>query len=153
MYSLALLAHSWVRWIVLLAGVVAVGRAILGLTGGRPWTGADGRLARLFPVVLDVQTLIGLILYVVLSPFTRAAFGDMAAAMRNAGLRFYVVEHLVGMLVAVALAHVGSVRIKRSRTDAERHRYAAIFFGLALVAILLSIPWPGTPSGRPLFRF
>jgi hypothetical protein len=34
----------------------------------------------------------------------------------------------------------------------RRHKLAAIFFGLALVAILATIPWPGMPAGRPLFR-
>jgi hypothetical protein len=27
-----------------------------------------------------------------------------------------------------------------------------IFFSLAMVVILLSIPWPGMPGGRPLLR-
>jgi hypothetical protein len=76
----------------------------------------------------------------------------MAATMRNAPLRFFAVEHPFGMLIGLALAHVGNAKIKKATEGAGKHKLAAIFFGLALVAILLSIPWPGTPGGRPLLR-
>jgi hypothetical protein len=72
--------------------------------------------------------------------------------MKNSGLRFWAVEHVFGMLIGVALAHIGRVRARK--TDSlRRHKVAAIFFGLALAVILASIPWPGTPNGRPLLRW
>ena len=101
---------------------------------------------------LDLQLLLGLILYIFLSPFTREAWGDMAATMRNAPLRFFAVEHITGMIIAVALAHVGRAKTKKATDAAQRHRIALIFYALALVVIVLSIPWPGTPGGRPLLR-
>jgi hypothetical protein len=52
----------------------------------------------------------------------------------------------------VALAHVGRVRIRRAVDAAAKHRTALLFFGLALLAMVLSIPWPGLISGRVLFR-
>jgi hypothetical protein len=58
-----------------------------------------------------------------------------------------------GMVVGIALAHIGRTRIRKATSDARRHRLAAIFYGLALVAILAAIPWPGLPNARPLFRF
>jgi hypothetical protein len=93
---------------------------------------------------------VGLLLYFVYSPFTAAAMQDFGAAMRDPGLRFWAVEHTFGMALAIVLAHVGRVRVRKA--DASRkHRLAAIFFGLALIAILVSIPWPGTANGRPLW--
>jgi hypothetical protein len=47
---------------------------------------------------------------------------------------------------------VGRARTRRVADAARRHRTAAIFLGLALVAILLTTPWPGVPAARPLFR-
>jgi len=101
---------------------------------------------------LDVQFLIGLTLYLALSPFIRDAWADMGATMRNAPLRFFVVEHTFGMIAALGLVHVGQVKIRRATDAAQRHKTAAVFFGIAVVVILLSIPWPGTPGGRPLLR-
>ncbi|MBA2260939.1 MAG: hypothetical protein H0W18_18780 [Acidobacteria bacterium] len=121
------------------------------LPGPRAWTPADDRSLRLSVISLDVQFLLGLLLYFVLSPFTREAMSDMGAAMRSPGLRFFAVEHVAGMLIAITLAHVGAVRIRKAAPE-RRHRLAAIFFILALLAVLASIPWPGLPAGRPLFR-
>lgn len=151
MYPLALLLHSWLRWVVLLLGIVAVVRAWKG-RGGAPWTPADDSWSRLFVVSLDVQFLIGLLLYAALSPITQIAFANFGAAMRSAMLRFWAVEHLFGMVVAIALAHVGRVRIGKATSDRQRHQVAAMFFGFALLVLLLSIPWPGMPAGRQLFR-
>jgi hypothetical protein len=92
------------------------------------------------------------VLYFGLSPITRAAMQDFGAAMGNSMLRFWAVEHILGMVIAVALAHVGRVRVRKTTDPLRRHKLAAIFFGLALIAIFATIPWPGMPAGRPLFR-
>jgi hypothetical protein len=150
MYSAFITIHSLLRWVVLLAGLAAVGRGVAGW-GGRPWLPADRLAGRVFVGVLDLQFLIGLVLYVVLSPTVGAAISNVGAAMRDPILRFFLVEHAVGMIVAIALAHVGQSKIKKAIDDTRRHRTAAVFFGLSLFVILLSIPWPGMPAGRPLW--
>ena len=61
-------------------------------------------------------------------------------------------SHRVRGVIGIALAHVGKVKIRKASSDARRHRLATIYFGLALVVICASIPWPGMPVGRPLFR-
>jgi hypothetical protein len=153
MYSSALWLHSLLRWAVLLTGAVAWFRAVGGGTARRPWTAKDELWGFLFTISLDIQLLVGLVLYFVLSPFTKIAFQDFSGAMANSSLRFWAVEHLIGMIIAIALAHVGRVKIRKAANDARRHRLATIYFGLALVAICASIPWPGMLVGRPLFRF
>jgi hypothetical protein len=152
MYNGVLFLHSWIRWLVLLAGLVLIVRAIAGL-GGKRWSALDDRVVLLFTTTLDVQFLLGLLLYGVLSPFVRLAMSDVGGAMRDGDLRFWLVEHLLGMVIAVALAHVGRVKIRRAADDGGKHRKALIFMGISLVVLLLSIPWPGMASARPLFRF
>jgi hypothetical protein len=151
MYTLILLLHSWLRWAVILTGFIAVARALA--RAGRPWTPTDERAGSWFVITLDLQFLLGALLYFVLSPITQLAFDDFGAAMRTSGIRFWAVEHLFGMVIGIALAHVGKTRIRKATTDARRHRLALIFFSLALLAVLVSIPWPGMPNGRPLFRW
>ena len=150
MYEIVLNIHSWLRWLVIGTAFWTLLRS--GMAAGRPWTPADARSLRIFTIVLDVQMLLGLLLYFALSPFTKQAMSNMGEAMRHAGLRFFAVEHVFGMAIAIALAHVGAVKIRKASSDARRHRLALIFVALALIAIFLSIPWPGTPAGRPLFR-
>jgi hypothetical protein len=152
LYAVVLTIHSWLRWLVLLTGIVAFVRSAVGTSRRTAWTTADDHAGFWFSTVLDAQFLLGLVLYIFLSPFTHAAFRDIGGAMGNSALRFWLVEHVFGMIVGLALVHVGRVRARK--TDSlRRHRVVAIFFGLALVAILVSIPWPGMPAGRPLLRW
>jgi hypothetical protein len=152
MYSAVLIVHSWLRWVVIVAGLYAALRGLLGGSRHASWTPADDRAGFWFVMFLDLQLTIGLVLYLFLSPFASAALHDIGGAMKDPILRFWAVEHVFGMLIGVALAHVGRVRARR--TDSlRRHRVAAIFYGLALIAILVSIPWPGSAHARPLLRW
>ena len=72
--------------------------------------------------------------------------------MADAIIRFWAVEHVIGMLVATTFVHVGRVRIKKTTESRRKHFAAAIFFGLALVLMLASIPWPFSAAGRPMIR-
>ena len=141
-YTTILIVHSWLRWAVLAAGLAAA------LRGGSDRSDTGGKW---FTILLDVQFLLGLLLYFVLSPITGAALEDFGAAMGVAPLRFFAVEHTFGMVLALALAHIGRGRMRKAAPE-KRGRTALIFYGLALVIILASIPWPGMPAGRPLFR-
>lgn len=152
MYTALLTVHSYLRWVVLIVALIALVRAAAGMTGRRPWTPSDDAAGRWFSISLDVQLTIGLIIYFFLSPFTMSAWGDIGAAMRDDTVRFVVIEHQVGMIIAVALAHIGRARIKKTADPQRRHRLALIFFGLAFVVMMASIPWPGRPAGRELFR-
>jgi hypothetical protein len=133
MHAVLLLAHSLLRWVVLALGVAAVFSA----SAGRPVPNG-----RRFAVSLDIQILVGLIVYW-LSPITSSALTNMGAAMQNRIVRFWTVEHAFSMLVAVALAHIGLARAKKGKGG------AALLYVLALVAILIGIPWPFLPYGRP----
>lgn len=150
MYPIILTLHSFMRWVVLVFAVIAVGRALL--RRGRPWTSGDDDAGKFLTIAFDVQFTLGVLLYAFLSPFTQAAFVNFSAAMGSPGLRFFAVEHLFGMVVAAGLIHVGRIKIRKASGDRRRHTLALIFFGLALLIMLGSIPWPGMPAARPLIR-
>jgi hypothetical protein len=152
MYSLALIFHSWLRWVVLAVLIAAIFRAVRGRAAGLMWTAADRRANALAVASLDVQTLIGLLLYLFLSPFTTDALNDFGAAMRTPALRYWAVEHVSLMVGALIVAHVGNVLARKASTDPSRHLRGAIYLGLALLLTLIGIPWPGMPNGRELFR-
>ncbi len=70
MYGTVLLLHSLLRWLVLLTGLLAAARGISGWRSRRPWTLPDERAGFWFIMTLDLQFLLGLLLYGVLSPIT-----------------------------------------------------------------------------------
>ena len=150
MYSLLLALHSLLRWLVLLVAIMAIVRGLAGWSGRRLWLVADDRAGRFFTMTLDLQALVGFILYFALSPVTTEALRDFGSAMSIPVTRYWAVEHLTMMILVLALAHVGRARSRKSREPVAKHRNAAIFYGIALLLLLLSIPWPFSRIGRPL---
>jgi hypothetical protein len=123
--------HSIWRWVILLVGLAAIVLAIMAAMGSRSWDSLAERLSFLFPISLDIQFLIGAILWVLQNRWSGDAFIG------------YI--HPIAMIAAVALAHVGRSRSEKATGDQGRGRQAAIFFGASLVVILLAIPiasWP-----------
>jgi hypothetical protein len=141
MYDLVLTLHSLVRWAIVILGVVAVVRAFLGWRGNKPWAQLDDRLGLGFTSAMDLNLLLGLLLYFVLSPITTGAFQDFGAAMGNSDVRFYAVEHILVMIIAVVVAHIGRARSKKAASDQGKFKQAAIFFTVAMLLVLLAIPW------------
>jgi hypothetical protein len=152
MYSGVLFLHSWLRWAVLVLGVLALGTALRGWLRGRDWTRTDRRLQVLFVAAFDSQMLLGLTLYFGLSPLTPRSLDAFRVNMSVSFLRFFSLEHPVLMLLALAAAHAGSGLSRRATGATEKHRVWAMGLLVALLLILAAIPWPGLSHGRPLFR-
>jgi len=145
MYEIILTAHSWLRWVALIAGVMAI-----VMTAAAP-ARAD-RWGLILVSALDLQFLFGLALYVVLSPITKAVFGNFGAAMRDPVLRYWAVEHISLMLFAVVMAHVGRVLARKATSPAAKRKRLLVCFVLSTIAMIAATPWPGMANGRPLFR-
>ena len=151
MYSAVLTIHSWMRWITLGLAICATVNAFRQPQGtgarlpGRWWD-------TLFMLAVDLQVLFGLVLYFGLSPFTQQAMTNIGLAMRTPALRFWALEHAGGMFAAVILVRIGRVMAANARNLALARTRRLVFFALATVVMLGSIPWPGLANGRPLFR-
>jgi hypothetical protein len=149
MYSTILLLHSWLRWLALVAGG---GAAFFALSTASGALARAERWGRIFIIALDTQMLLGLLLYGLLSPYTAAAMRDFGAAMREPALRFWAVEHSTLMVSAVIVAHVGRVLARKSADASKKRMRMLICFGIAMLLMLLGMPWPWMAIGRPLIR-
>jgi hypothetical protein len=147
LYGHLLAFHNAFRWLVLIGAVAAFAVAASGWSGRKSVTPALRRSSVVFTATMDVQLLLGLMLYFWASPITRMAFQDMAVAMKDHELRFFTVEHTTYMLVAVILAHVGAVLSRKGKTDRAKYRGASVAYALSLLLMLAGIPW-----WRPLLR-
>jgi hypothetical protein len=151
-YEIVTWVHSYLRWLILLALVFCSARFIRAWQGKKAFDPQAARLLKSTVGLLDLQLVLGLLLYVWLSPITTLAFADMGQAMRSAALRFFVVEHVLMMVLAIVFAHVTSVRVRRATEDRVRNRRAAIGMSATLALVLVGIPWPFMAYGRPLLR-
>lgn len=147
MYSTLLFVHSWVRWAVVVALVLCVVRSYRG----GAFSPSHARLRTITVATFDSQVLLGILLYAIgpMTPRSREAF---ASYMKIPQLRFFTVEHGFAMLIALVVLHVFAVRSRKGTTDAARHRALAIGATVALILVLIGIPWPFLSYGRPLFR-
>lgn len=150
MYSTVLLLHSWTRWLVLLFGLIAIFRAFGGWQGRRAWLPADNTMGASFVGSMHLQLLLGLILYLTGPVGMRSM--QIAGAMKDPALRFFGVEHLVGMLLAVICAQVGRSLSKKASDPVLKHKKAFTWFLIALLLVLVMIPWGMWNPARPLFR-
>ena len=118
----------------------------------RRYSGADNKSNLFFMISCDIQLLLGLVLFFSNGWFDKIKAG-MGEVMKNGHDRFFTVEHALIMIIAWILVHVGRSSVKRAATDKAKHTKMLIFFGLALILILISIPWPFREMiGRPYYR-
>lgn len=144
--------HSLLRWAVLLFGVLTVLNALTGFIKKRAYTESDNKSNLFFMISCDIQLLLGLILYFSNGWFDRLK--NFSQIKSDPALRFFSMEHMSMMLLAWILVHIGRATVKKASTDAAKHKKMLIFFGLALVLILASIPWPFRANiGRPLLHW
>ena len=139
-YELILVMHDITRWLVLVVGIYAVVRALVGWLGKKPWVKADQTAGGSYTTIVDIQLLLGLVLYFV-SPITSGGLRNFGDAMKVADVRFFLVEHSLVMIIAVVLAHIGRARAKKAASDLAKHRQSAIWYLVSLVLILALIPW------------
>jgi len=137
------LMHSSLRWAVLLAAIYALYRAASGLSKKSAFGEADQKAGLFLTISCDLQLLLGLALYFFgAMGYKNIQANGMGFVMKDPLARFFAVEHLSMMLLAIILIHIGKAKTKKSVDDAARHRSALIFYGLGLLLILAAIPWP-----------
>ena len=130
-YEILKSAHSGWRYIVLVLLVLAVINALTGWMGNKSYTEGNRKLNLITLISAHLQFVFGLVLYF-LSPLTKGPMGD-------AMYRYWKVEHVSMMLIAVVLITIGNAKSKKGLTGTAKHKSVTIFFGLALVIIVAAI--------------
>ncbi|MCF8256413.1 MAG: hypothetical protein K9J06_02605 [Flavobacteriales bacterium] len=128
-------SHSGLRWLLLLMAIGSIGYAINGLVTKREIDDIDDRLSKFTVVFAHIQLVLGLMLYFVTNR-------HLDINMSDAVSRFWSVEHLVGMLIGIALITVGRAKYKRGKSDHDKMKATVVYFSLGLLMILATIPWP-----------
>lgn len=152
-YTISLYLHSWNRWLIIIAGLLSLVFALKGSINKLPYTKSDRYLSLAFIGSLHIQLLLGLLLYFIASPYTTQAMQNFGAAMKDSTLRYWAVEHSTLNVIAIIIAQIGSVIIKRETESADKHRKTLIWTGIAFLIILLMIPFGIMGPDRPWFRF
>ena len=139
MYNFLLHAHSGLRYLVLLAAIIVIVKSVIGWLGNTPYSKFDRIIAPSFVGLMHLQLLLGLILYFI-SPFVTYQMGDKVS-------RYWSVEHISMMIIAVIAAQVGRSISKKSSDAQVKFRFQSIFFGISILLILVAL---ATMPGRSI---
>jgi hypothetical protein len=143
-YGYLLFVHSWVRWALLLVGVVSFA---LSLNGQRAWSKRDDQLATSLVGLADLQLLLGLVLWLSASPLTHLAFSE-GMLFKGAPFTFFGLFHPVVMLGALFLLHVQRTRLRKAPSVKSWRETLGVWWCL----VAMAVPWPFWSFGRELFR-
>jgi|YNPNPStandDraft_1061719.scaffolds.fasta_scaffold72817_2 hypothetical protein len=128
-------AHSWVRWLILLAAAIAIAKYLIGLAGKREFDKMSGGLTSAFSGLMDLQVVLGLSYF-------------LWSGLAGAGFPRQRIEHLAIMIIAAVVAHLPA--IWKSKSAAVRYRNTLL---TVLVSLLLVVVGVFTLSGnRWVFR-
>ena len=134
MNSILTHAHSGLRWVAIILLLLAIINAFTSKTFEK-----KHKMINLFTMItLHTQLIIGLVQYFITSG--KVKFFD--GWMKEAAFRFYGMEHLLGMLIAIVLITMGYSKSKRGATDLEKFKPIKLYYVIGFILIMASIPWP-----------
>jgi len=137
MYQFLLHAHSGLRYLILLAAVIVVIKSLIGWFGNTSYSKFDKILAPSYVGLMHLQLLLGLILYFI-SPMVTYNMGDKVS-------RYWSVEHITIMILAVAAAQIGRSISKKAGDAQVKFRFQFIFFGISILLVFVGL---ATMPGR-----
>ena len=144
--------HSFLRWVIIVLAVVAIYRSYAGMTGGKVFSDGDKKTGLFLMIAAHTTLLVGLYLWIAgpwgLANIRNLGFGDV---MKDKVYRYFAIEHLTGMLIAIVLITIGRGAAKKNIPDAAKFKRSFWLFLVALIIILATVPWPfreGIGAGR-----
>ena len=145
LYEILKSAHSGWRYLVIILLLVAFINALMGYAGKKPYTEGNRKLNVLALISSHIQLLLGLALYF-MYPWYKA---DTTVAIQ----RYFKMEHIALMIIAIVLITIGNSKSKKVEGAAAKHRTIFVWFGFALLLITVSIFMmvKADPAGRHLF--
>ena len=126
--------HSYLRYLLLALLVINIITTFYGWMAKRKFANLDDKLSLGLFISTHLQLTLGIIVYV-LWVMQASPFMDMKGTMHDKTLRYYTVEHLTMMLIAIVLISLGRILAKKDATDAGKYRKSFLFFTAALVVI------------------
>ena len=139
-------AHSGLRWLALVLIVMTIIRAGSRMSSKENFEFQTKGIALFAMIAMHIQAAIGLVLYVI-SPTVQ--FG--ASTMKDSTLRFFAVEHLAMMLIALILFTVGYSKSKKKTENTSKYKTIFWFYLIGFIILLAGIPWPFRELGAGWF--
>lgn len=126
---------------VLIFLVLAILDAIMAITSEKPYAKTSKLFALITLISAHIQLLLGLVLYFIGDKGFKV-ITSVDGFMSIAPARFFAMEHISGMILAIALITVGYSKAKKTEMAKKKYSTILLFYGISLLLIFAMIPWP-----------
>lgn len=129
--------HNLLRWVILITLLLSIYKLV---------SKQDAlKTSKILLISSHTTLLLGLYQYITGSVGLQLIKTmGMGTAMKDATSRFWAIEHAFSMILAIAFITIGHIKYKKS----GKSNPTLVFFVLALVLILLMVPWPFKAGDR-----
>lgn len=141
MYETVKMLHSYWAYLVLFILIVTTLNALFKLFGNKEFTAKDLRITLFTLIVSHIQLVLGMIVYFISDYLTLVSEMGMGEVMKNSDLRDKIIEHPLTMIIGIILITIGYSKHKKKESAKSKFKTIAIFYTIALVLILVKIPW------------
>lgn len=145
-----ILLHSVLRWLILAALLWAIFKAVEGRLVNGPFQRSDRIVVSAASILSQIQLVLGFCLYL-WSPVVQAFWAERSLRWNDS--LFFALVHFGLMAISIVLITIGSALAHREKDDLLKFKVVFKYYCVALLIILLAIPWPFSPlAQRPLIR-
>lgn len=137
LYLILLHVHSVLRWLIAILLVYSLVVSFVRWRSASELNKTDSLFTSFTVHFSHLQLLIGLILYFI-SPKVMFNGDAMASPM----IRFFTVEHIMLMVLAIACLTIGNMRAKRITNPSSKAKTIFAWFLIAFILIMAGVPWP-----------
>lgn len=145
--------HNFLRWVILVLLVFSIIKSYAGWQQKKIFGPGDKKVWLFTMIAAHITLLIGLYqLFMGRFGIISQGIPEGVHLMKDKFYRFFLVEHPTGMLIAIVLITLGHGMAKKSVSDEIKYKKAFWYFTIALLVMLVTIPWPFREIvGRPIF--
>lgn len=145
--------HNLLRWIILILLLVSIYKAYVGWKNKKVFSAGDRKTWLFTLIAAHITLLVGLYQWLWgRYGMLKTTLPEGMSIMKNKFYRFFWVEHPTFMILAIILITLGYGMAKKPLPDEVKYRRALWLFIVALLFILVAVPWPFRQEiGRPWF--
>ncbi|HEY4784397.1 MAG TPA: hypothetical protein VIH57_00045 [Bacteroidales bacterium] len=141
-YLILVHLHSVLRWFILIFLIYSLIVSLIKWRTSTSLSKRDSLFAALTVYFSHLQLLVGIILY-----FISYKVMFNAEAMGSPVVRFFTVEHVSIMVIAIACLTIGNAKAKKATDPVLKARYIFLWFAIGFILIMAAIPWPFREMG------
>lgn len=145
--------HNFLRWVILVLLILSIVKSYTGWQQKKLFGAGDRKIWLFTLIAAHITLLVGLYQWL-FGRYGLVAPGvpEGVNVMKDKFYRFFLVEHPTGMILSIILITLGYGMAKKTVSDETKYKKAFWYFFIALLVILVTVPWPFREIvGRPLF--